>query len=296
MRTSATVLISLSLAVACGAGGESSTGDDPGSPARTASQQAGAVQEAVVGDGVEPEGGEDAFVASGPGSGGTVGAADRIEGVRFQIFDDYERITIDFGKKDGEAGVPQWTVEKPEEGGYVRLRFPGVTSTKVADKDLIGDVLSEMYVVREEDGLFADVFAMHGFRYRITASPESGWLAVDFRGVPEELRFPPTTGDRVVVLRPREAEEVVSPIDVRGYARLFEGQVTVSILDRERDVVSSETVRADHPNGTWGLFETTLEFSDYEGLATLRVGGRSTQDGFFVGTETEVFLESSGPG
>ncbi len=119
---------------------------------------------------------------------------------------------------------------------------------------------------------------------------------MDFRGVSDELRFPPTTGDEAVVLQPREAEEVGSPIEVRGYARPFEGQVTASLLDRERDVLASKTVRTKDWTSAWGRFGTTLEFLGYEGLATLRVGSRSPRDGSFVGTETEVFLESSGPG
>jgi len=232
-------------------------------------------------------------VSAKESSGGEAGAADRIEGVRFQIFDDYERLLVDFGRRDGErAGVPRWSVESPPEGGYVRLRFPGVTSTEVAYEDFVGSILDELYVVRGRGGgLFADVFATHAFRYRITELPESGRLALDLRGVSEGVEFPPTTGDKVVVLQPREAEEVGSPLMVQGYARLFEGQVTVSLLDREREIISSETVRANDWVKVWGLFEAPLEYSGYEGLATLRVGSRSPRDGSFVGTETEVFLE-----
>jgi hypothetical protein len=88
----------------------------------------------------------------------------------------------------------------------------------------------------------------------------------------------------------------VRPIEVRGYTRPFEGQVTASLLDRKRDVLASKTVRTNDWTSAWGRFGATLEFSGYEGLATLRVGSRSPRDGAFVGTETEVFLQSSGPG
>lgn len=242
---------------------------------------------------LEPEGGERGFVASAESSGGEAGAADRIEGVRFRIFDDYERLLIDFGRRDGEpTGVPRWSVESPPEGGYVRLRFPGVTSTEITDEDFVGSVLDELYVVRDRGGgLFADVFARHAFRYRVTELPESGRLAVDLRGVREELEFPPTTGDEVVVLQPREAEEVGSPLVVQGYARLFEGRVTASLLDRDREVISSKTVLANDWTTAWGLFAVTLQYSGYDGLATLRVGSNSPRDGSFVGTETEIFLE-----
>ena len=253
----------------------------------------------------EPRGGIEAarteggggFVSAGESSGGEAGAADRIEGVRFQIFDDYERLLIDFGRRDRErngesAGLPRWSVESPAEGGYVRLHFPGVTSTEIADEDFVGRVLDQIYVVRDRGGgLFADVFATHAFRYRITGFPESGRLAVDLRGVREGLAFPPTTGDKVAVVQPREAEEVGSPLSVQGYARLFEGQVTVSLLDREREIISSKTALANDWSTAWGLFEVPLEYSGYKGPATLRVGSRSPKDGSFVGTETRVFLE-----
>ncbi len=299
LRTLATLLIALALAAACGAGREVST-STPGGSAGEDSQETNPVRGTGVEDEAEPEdgdGGEDAFVASGESSGGEAGAADRIEDVRFQIFDGYERLIVDFGGGERKVGVPRWTVESPEEGGYVRLRFPGVRSTRLAHEDFVGSVLNELYVVRDRGGgLFADVFGTHGFRYRVTELPESGRLAVDLRGISEEIRFPPTTGDRSVVLQPREAEEVESPIDVSGYARLFKGQVTASLLDRERDVLASKTVRTNDWASAWGRFGATLEFSGYEGLATLRVGGRSAKAGSFVGTETEVLLESSGPG
>ncbi|MDP9440162.1 MAG: Gmad2 immunoglobulin-like domain-containing protein, partial [Actinomycetota bacterium] len=293
----AAVLVAVLVSVAgCDAGGGNATKRAAGpaaadAPGNTATSEGGS-------GGGTPEPKDDGFVASAESSGGEAGAADRIEDVRFRILDDYERLLIDFGGRDGEAaGVPRWSVERPAQGGYVRVRLPGVTSTAVTGKDLIGSVLTDLYVVRDPDGgIFVDVFATQAFRYRATGLPGSGQLAIDLRGVREEVDFPPATGDRAVVLQPREAEEVVSPLDVRGYARSFEGRMTVSLLDRGRDVISSETVRADERAETWGVFETTLEFSGYEGLATLRVGGRSPQDGSSVGTETEVFLESSGPG
>jgi hypothetical protein len=226
-------------------------------------------------------------------SGETAGTADRIESVRFQVFDGYERLLLDFGQQGGEvSSVPRWSVTSPPEGGYVRIHLPDVTSTATGSEDFVGSVLDELYVVRDRGGgLFVDVFAMREFRYRVTGLPESGRLAVDFRRARGGLELPPTKSDKVVVVQPREAEEVSSPLTVEGYARLFEGRVTVSLLDREREVISTETVRANDWATAWGLFEATLEVPDYEGRATLRVGGESPRDGSFVGTETEVFIE-----
>ncbi len=283
----------LVLVAGCGADGRDSAPErGEGSPAKEIGESSSVLEQR---GGVEAASAEDGrwFGAGAEMGGGEAGAADRIEGVRFRIFDDYERLLIDFGRRGGRpAGVPLWSVESPAEGGYVRLRFPGVTSTEITDEDFVGSVLDELYVVRDRGGgLFADAFAMHASRYRVTELPESGRLAVDFRVVREELELPPTTSDKVVVLQPREAEKVGSPLMVQGYARLFEGQVTISLLDRDREVISSRTVRANDWTTAWGLFAATLEYSGYKGLATLRVGSNSPMDGSFVGTETEIFLE-----
>ena len=283
----------LALVAGCGAYGRDSTPErGEGSPAKEIGESSSVLEQR---GGVEAASAEDGrwFGAGAEMGGGEAGAADRIEGVRFRIFDDYERLLIDFGRRGGRpAGVPLWSVESPAEGGYVRVRFPGVTSTEITDKDFVGSVLDELYVVRDRGGgLFADAFAMHASRYRVTELPESGRLAVDFRGVREELELPPTTSDKVVVLQPREAEKVGRPLMVQGYARLFEGQVIISLLDRDREVISSRTVRANDWTTAWGLFAATLEYSGYKGLATLRVGSNSPRDGSFVGTETEIFLE-----
>ena len=285
----------LVLVTGCDAGGrEEQVGQDEGHRGGE-TQESSSVPKPENGD-EAPELGDDGFVASAESSGGEVGAADRIEGVRFQIFDGYERLLIDFGRDGGSAGVPRWSVESPAEGGYVRVRFPGVTSTAITGEDLVGSVLNEMYVVRDRGGgLFADVFGLHEFRYRIRGFPESGRLAVDFRGVREELDLPPTTSDKAVVVQPREAEEVSSPLTVEGYSRVPGALTNVSLIDRDGDVIASTAVRAEGDAGTWRPYAATLEFSGHEGLATLRVGGMSPRVGprgvTFEGAQTEVFLE-----
>lgn len=300
LKTLAAVFLTAVLAAAvagCGAGTQGSAPEQAGKPSREAGSETSPSPEPEdEGQTTDLEDNEGGFVAASGDSevsGGTTGAADRIASARFQVFDGYERLLLDFGEQGEEtSGVPRWSVTSPPEGGYVRIRLPGVTSTATGSADFVGSVLDEMYVVRDRGGgLFVDVFAMREFRYRVTGLPESGRLSVDFRGVPNGLELPPTKSDKVVVVQPREAEEVSSPLTVEGYARLFEGRVTVSLLDREREVISTETVRANDWVTAWGLFEATLEFSDYEGLATLRVGGESPRDGSFVGTETEVFIE-----
>ena len=61
-------MIALALAVACDAGGEDST-KSSGESAGEDTQESNAIQETVVKVGAAPDKGEDAFVASGEGTG-----------------------------------------------------------------------------------------------------------------------------------------------------------------------------------------------------------------------------------
>lgn len=247
----------------------------------------------------EPDAGGDkgGFVAVAESSGGTAGAADRIRGVEFRILEGYERVLIGFDRRDGNVpGVPVWFLESPPEGGYVRVRFPGLSSTATGGKDFVGSVMDRLYVVDDPGGgLFVDVFAASSFRYRVTALPDTGQLAVDFRPAENGLRFAPTTGENAVIVQPREAETVKSPLTVEGYSRLPGARTHVSLIGRDGGVISSRTVRADDRAVAWETFEATLEFSGYEGIARLLVGGERP-GGYprgvtFEGADTEIVVE-----
>ena len=184
-------------------------------------------------------------------------------------------------------------------GGYVRVRLPGVSSTEIAGEDFVGSVVDGLYVIRDPGGgLFVDVFALRPFLYRVTELPGTGQLAVDFRPAEGGFRYPPVRGENAVVVQPREAEEVRSPLAVEGYSRLPGKRTTVSLLDREGAVISSTTVRADGgtgDGGAWNPYEATLTFSGYKGLATLRVGGANPRGGprgiTYEGAKAEIIIE-----
>ncbi|MDP8946504.1 MAG: Gmad2 immunoglobulin-like domain-containing protein, partial [Actinomycetota bacterium] len=225
--------------------------------------------------------------------GGKEGAADRIRSVRFEVLGGYERAIIEFGGPLERAGrVPAWTLSRPAEGGYVRLTFPGLSSTATAGRDLVGLVMDEFYVLRNPDGrLFVDIFAIRPFRYRISEFSHSGRLVVDYRPAAGELSHPVVRGEKAVILQPREAEQVSSPLWVRGYSRHFEGAPTFTLKDRGGEVLASKTVRSTGPAEAWGYVETKLDFNAKGGPATLLVGERNHHDATFEGVEVPIFLE-----
>ena len=233
--------------------------------------------------------------SAGGESGGSEGTSDRIRGVEFEVHEGYERVIIDFGSDEGRAArIPRWLVEKPPEGGYLRLYFPSVASTQTAGEDLAGLVADAYYVVRQpEDGLFVDVLALGTFEYRVMELAQTGELAFDFRNAPGGLTCPAVQAENTVVTQPCEAEEAVAgePLAVEGYARDPAGSLSAVLLDEEGAPIASETIRAGDGDGAWGYFEAAITApSSYGGLATLRISDQDSDDGASTRAEVPVFF------
>jgi hypothetical protein len=101
------------------------------------------------------------------------------------------------------------------------------------------------------------------------------------------------TSEGLVVLQPRVSEEVRGPLAVRGYSRISEPRIEVALVGLAGEVIASETVPADNGTNAWSEYEATLEFSGYEGVATLRVAGEGAREGPDEGAELDVIVEES---
>lgn len=231
------------------------------------------------------------FTAAPQAQGGTPGAADSIRNVRFGRHGNYERLVIDFGKNGGAAtSVPRWRLSSPAGEGYSRIYLPGVRSTSASGSNLGGSIMDDYYVVRAPNGgLFVDVFATGGFRYRVFGLDNPGRLVIDYQPSGSALGRPlPVRGKQVVVMEPRKGESVSSPLTVEGYARTFEGQVTVLLKDSSGAVIARKSTKANDWSSTWGYFRTTLTFPAFNGSGTLEVGSASAKTGQFEGVSVPV--------
>ena len=236
-------------------------------------------------------GGLPGFTAASQAQGGTPGAADSIRNVRFGRHGSYERLVIDFGKNGGAAtSVPRWRLSSPAGEGYSRIYLPGVRSTSASGSNLGGSIMDDYYVVRAPNGgLFVDVFATGGFRYRVFGLDNPGRLVIDYQPSGSALGRPlPVRGKQVVVMEPRKGESVSSPLTVEGYARTFEGQVTVLLKDSSGAVIARKSTKANDWSSTWGYFRTTLTFPAFNGSGTLEVGSASAKTGQFEGVSVPV--------
>jgi immunoglobulin-like protein involved in spore germination len=231
------------------------------------------------------------FTAAPEMSGGSEGAADSIQEVRFGKHEGYERAVIGFGSGGAPASqVPAWSLSSPTGEGYARITFPNLDGTSETEGVLGGSILDNFYVVRAPGGgVFVDIFATGAFQYRVVELSDPGRLVVDYRPVSVSLDFPiPAQTERTVLFQPRAGEAIASPLRVSGYSRNFEGSNIIVLSDPGGNVLSRGTALSNDWAETWGYFETLLEFAPFEGEAILRVGSRSPRDGSFEGVEVPV--------
>jgi hypothetical protein len=276
------------LATGCGQGSRQEQGT--GTTENTSATSEGQTQQETTSE-EEAAQGEAPFTAASQMSGGSEGAADSIQEVRFGEHESYERAVIDFGSEGAPASrVPAWSLSSPTGEGYARITFPGVGATLVSDGAFGGSIIDNFYVVRAPGGgMFVDVFATGAFQYRVTELSDPGRLVLDYRPASVDLSFPiPAQAERTVLFQPREGEAITSPLRVSGYSRNFEASNTISLADSGGNVLSRSTILSNDWAETWGYFEASLEFPAFEGQAILRVGSESPRDGSFEGVEVPV--------
>ncbi|MDQ4042497.1 MAG: Gmad2 immunoglobulin-like domain-containing protein [Actinomycetota bacterium] len=283
-------LLAVVLAVGCGQGSQKEETETTGSSSTTPesqTRQETTSEEKTAGE--ETTGAS--FTAAPEMSGGSEGAADSIQGVRFESSGGYERAIIDFGSGGAPVSrVPAWSLSSPTGEGYARITFPDVEATSVSDGSFGGSLLDNFYVVRAPDGgMFVDLFATGAFQYRVTELSDLGRLAIDYRPASVELGFPlPARAERTVLFEPRVGEAVTDPLRVSGYSRNFEASNTIVLRDSNGNVLLQTTVLSNDWLDAWGYFEASLEIPAFEGQAILQVGTESPRDGSFEGVEVPI--------
>ncbi len=294
-------LLAIVLATGCGQGSREEQGTEATETSSPVSESQARQETALVnetapapapGDEIaDGEVTEAPFTAAPEMSGGSEGAADSIQEVRFGKHEGYERAVIGFGSGGAPASqVPAWSLSSPTGEGYARIAFPDLDATSETDGVLGGSILDNFYVVRAPGGgMFVDIFATGAFQYRVAELSDPGRLVVDYRPARVSLDFPiPAQAEKTVLFQPRAREAITSPLTVSGYSRNFEGSNIIVLSGPGGNVLSRGTALSNDWAETWGYFETSLEFAPFEGEAILRVGSRSPRDGSFEGVEVPV--------
>jgi len=299
----APLLLAVALALGCSGGG-------PLEEAVDASAEAGLRPKAVAVATPAAEDGRESTVGvassdateDGAGAAGPFGSEPRAEGgdgfeadtllaVRHGAHEGFERVVLDLGAGHEPAvAVPRWTLDSPEGDSLLRINVPSANATAVSDGGFGDGLLESFHVVRApEGGMFVDVLAREGFRYRVLELTSPARLVVDFRptgAAPKEP--PPATGGQTVLVEPRAGARISDPLTVSGYSRNFEASNTIVLKNDRGETLLRETVIANDWSSTWGYFEATLDLPPLREKGTLSVGTGSARDGSFEGVEIPV--------
>jgi hypothetical protein len=240
---------------------------------------------------------EDGAGAAGPfgdeprAEGGSGFEADTVLAVRHGVHASFERVVLDLGAGEEPAGAaPRWTLDSPEDDSLLRVNLPSANATAVSDGWFGDGLLKSFHVVRApEGGMFVDVLARKGFRYRVLELTGPARLVVDFRSSGARPKEPdPAAGGETVLVEPRAGARVADPLTVSGYSRNFEASNTIVLKDHKGKTLLRETVIANDWSSTWGYFEATLNLPPLPEKGTLSVGAESARDGSFEGVEIPV--------
>ncbi len=134
---------------------------------------------------------------------------------------------------------------------------------------------------------FIDVHLREPAEAHVTALESPARVVVDLRSVSGLLLTAPATSDRVVVLKPR-AGEAAYPLEVVGYARTFEANVVVRLVQDGQQVHESFTTATAWVDA-WGHFTLTVPEGP-SGRVTLHVGEYSAKDGTWEGAAVELTM------
>ena len=302
-RASYLLLLAATLVVGCSGGAPLEEAMDESADAGSR-PEAGAVATSAAEDQPESTVGVASSHAAENGSGAArpFGSEPRAEGgfgfeadtllaVRHGSHGDFERVVLDLGAGEEPAGaVPRWTLDSPEGDCLLRVNLPSANATVVSDGGFGDGLLRNFHVVRApEGGMFVDVLAREGFRYRVLELTGPARLVVDLQPTgarPKEP--PPARGGETVLVEPRPGSRVSDPLTVSGYSRNFEASNTIVLKSDGGEILARETVLANDWSSTWGYFEATLDLPPLPEKGTLSVGTESARDGSFEGVEIPV--------
>ena len=225
-----------------------------------------------------------------PSCGGEFSA--RGELLRFHVDGDASRISALHTEQDGaceqfvigfttQAGAPATSVGSVDvqflrDIGVIRITLPDITRTSITDGVFESPLVDRAYVVRAQDGsLYVDAHLSVPAMARAEIVQSPARVVVQLEPGGDELPAPAPRSDLVVLLTPREPE-VTYPLTVSGYARTFEANVVVRILQTGSIAAEQVTTATDYLEA-WGEFSSVFE-SGPDGQVQLLVGEGGDQD------------------
>jgi hypothetical protein len=200
--------------------------------------------------------------------------ANIVSGVRWSVFEECERVVIDFAASSGAPAVSPPGVGPLfiRPAGVLRLQLdPVVTRSAFMDQVIEGNLVTRAYVVRRStNDIFIDLHLSQSALVRVNVVSGPARVVVDVRPGGEPYRALPVLTDNLVVIDPVDGS-VVFPFTVNGYSRGGESEIAVTISSGGTEEVHTGAVGAG--GDAWGAF-TVLVPDGPTGPAAMIIGDR----------------------
>jgi len=200
-----------------------------------------------------------------------------------------QRVVLSFADAGGlpASTVGPGRVELLRELGVLRVWLPKeVDAGAMTQTFWAGDLASDAYLVRSLDGpCFVDVHLRKPAVARIWETAVPAALVLELRPGGDAIAPSPGQGGGVVLLAPRGGAAAY-PLEISGYARTFEANVTVRLLQNGQMVRDTFTTAADYVF-MWGEFKLALPGGP-AGTMELQVGDADAGDGRWKGVSVPI--------
>jgi hypothetical protein len=174
--------------------------------------------------------------------------------------------------------------------GIVRLQLAAATEVapEATDAEFGGQLADRAFVVRAADGsLYVDLHLAGAAEVTAFLLTSPARVVVDLRPGGSALPDPAAIEGLTVLLHPRSGASSY-PLQVTGYARHFEANVVVRLVQDGSTVFERPTSSTDWTEA-WGAFSFTIEDGP-NGEVTLEVGDYSARDGTWEGVEVALTM------
>lgn len=223
--------------------------------------------------------------------GDTAGEARSLAAIVFAHAGGGQRVVLTFSDHEGLPAhtVGPGRVELLRELGVVRVWLPReVDAGAMTETFWAGDLASDAFLVRSIEGpCFVDVHLRRAAVARVWETAVPAAVVIELRAGGEPVPEPAPRNRHVVLLAPR-AGEASYPLEIGGYARTFEANVGVRLVQNGRAVRDTFATATDYVY-MWGEYRVTLGAGP-AGALELQAGQGNMETGAWEGVGVPVVV------
>ncbi len=207
--------------------------------------------------------------------------------ISWQVDRGCERFGVEFETSEGApATTPPTVVVDFLPTRQVLRVWTDVDATVITDQLVETPLVTRLYVVRAlGGGLFIDFHLSGAAQARVAISNSPARMSLEMQAGTDPLTAPAVTSDRVVVVTPEVGIETGTEVEVTGYSRVFEANVSM-IATMGSEVVATANATAADWTETWGEYRAPMTLPP--GQVSLFVGEESPEDGQLVGATLDL--------